>query len=208
MIIKGLAQLKPNSRLFLAEGDSEKFYYQQVLERHGVSDSSIFCFEGISSLGTFLKGVADGIGFENLKCLGLMIDANSDPISRAASVGGLFRRHGVSLDNGKIFRNEICATNPCPIGIFISPGSRRIGSIEFMIFEEVREHPLHACIQEYAACATGVHGAIHEKALIQMFISSLSERLCGVGRAFQAKIFHSEHHAYEELDKLIAALCA
>ena len=70
------------AKIFLAEGLAEAFFldtlfYQKNFDKN---EYCVFCFEGISKLAPSFKFLCSETEFDHVKSIGIMIDANDDPI--------------------------------------------------------------------------------------------------------------------------------
>ena len=210
MVIKKLGRLPPGTKLFLAEGQSEVGLIEAILKGAGAQDEcSVFCFGGLGQLGTVLKGIAGLPGFDQLGCLGLILDAETDFNARVTSVISHFSGHGVTLTPEDILECKTTMVGSCRIGVFISPGDGLHGRIEDNVMQEIETSDLFTCIQSMSECVEAVmFRKLDKKAVVQIYISALKGDLCGIGRAFDAGILKVEHHAYDGPRGMVAALVA
>ena len=187
-------------KIFLGEGLAEALFLDTLFSRKNFDNNEycVFCIKGISFLKTSLKIICSEPEFENVKSLGIMIDANGKPKERTDSVLRQLHAHDLSDENFDLKENTVFEYNGRSIGIFISPGLGKKGRIETMVVEEIVTKNEYNCISEYIKCLKERHHiSLDEKAIVQIYISSKKSDLCGTGRGFEAGILDVEHKAYE-----------
>jgi len=196
--VKALGRLAPESKLFLAEGASEEGFIRKILEKHSDQQSVVFCFAGLGDLSTVLKSISGVPGINNLKSLGLMLDAEVDFNARVSSVIGHFANHNITLPPGDVHNSRVSLHGSCRIGVYISPGAGSSGRIEDTALIEIQETKLWSCVDAYAKCIESALGKeFDKKSIVQTYISTIKGDLCGLGRAFQANILNVAHTAYD-----------
>lgn len=209
-IEENLREIPKGARLFLAEGPSEVHFLAQCLRVLGCEqDAVIHCIKGLGRLGTVLKALAQTPGFDALRCLGVMVDAETDHAARANSLMDHFQKVGLALDRAAIAQSAVCCTHPCPVGVFISPGAGRAGRIETLARAEITGHLAWPCIAPIEDCIEhAVNRRPGDKQVVQMFIAALKDGLSNVGDAFREGVLNAGHPAYEQPRALFAQLLA
>jgi hypothetical protein len=188
------------AKIFLAEGLAEALFLNTLFTRKNFDENEycVFCIKGISNLGTSLKYLCSETEFDQVKSLGIMIDADDNPKGRMDSVLNHLNNHDLSDENFDLKENTVFEYNERQIGIFISPGEGKKGRIETIIVEELSTKKEYECISEYINCLSErCHNTLDEKAIVQIYISSKKSDLCGTGRGFEAMILDIDHKTYE-----------
>jgi hypothetical protein len=209
MICKHLGEVRANSKLFLVEGVSEEGFVQKVLDDLNDKDSLVFCFAGLGRLNTVLTSIAGAPGFNQLKLLGVMLDAETDYTARVSSLLSLFKKHQIDLNEADLRNGMPNYAGPCPIGIYISPGNGSAGRIEDLVMNEINGSAISSCINQYAYCVSAaVSKALDSKSIVQTYISAWAgnRNLSGVGRAFEANVLKVRHPAYDGPRTLVEQL--
>lgn len=207
---ENLRRIPKGVRLFLAEGLSEVHFLDQCLGALGCEqDAVIHCIKGLGNLGTVLKLLEQTPGFADLRCLGVMVDAETDHEARLTSLTGHFQNVGLVLDRAAVAQSAVCCMKPCPVGVFISPGAGRTGRIETLVRTEITGHPAWTCIAPIEDCIEhAVKRRPGDKQVVQMFIAALKDGLSNVGDAFREGVLNAGHPAYEQPRALFAQLLA
>lgn len=205
--LKLVGDYKP-SRLFLAEGETEAYLLDGLLENQNAapSDCHVHCLRGISGLHNKLRVIANQDNFDNVRCLCFMVDADDDAVGRTQSVKDGCRR--IDFMNVQALSPAgTCSQGNKRFGLFVSPGDGNNGRIEDMILQEIAEKPEYACITGYIDCMATDHGnELDSKSVVQTYISAVNGSLCGAGRAFQAGILDPLDTAYESVRLMIENL--
>lgn len=207
MIIKNSNSIQSGSKLFLAEGNAEAHFIDQVLSVLNQHDAQVYKIEGLNRLGTVLKGVDSSPGIENLSCLGLMLDAESCYSARVDSIVSHFCNRNLPVTARQIHTGSIFMIGACRVGAFISPGNRRNGQIEDLVLEEIKKNKVWSCIQKYSECLSNkTTSHLDKKGLVQVYISTIAGGTCGVGHAFRQKILDVGCEVYEPARRIIQDL--
>jgi hypothetical protein len=188
------------TKIFLAEGTAEALFLNTLftLRQFNENEYCIFCIKGLNNLKTSLKILNSREEFEQVKSLGIMVDADSNPQGRMASVLQQLCDFDLSDKNFDLKTDTTYQYKGRRIGVFISPGAGKKGRIENMIAEEIIAKDEYTCISNYMKCLDEkCNRKLDEKALVQIFISSNKSDLCGTGRGFEVGILDVEHKAYE-----------
>lgn len=83
---ENLRRIPNGARLFLAEGQSEVAFIAQCLRALGSGhDAVIHCIRGLNNLGTVFRSLSQIPGFSALRCLGVMVDAETDHAARVTA---------------------------------------------------------------------------------------------------------------------------
>lgn len=199
------SQLKQNSLVLLAEGNSETGFLYKLATHHHLVDAVVGNVQGERRLGTALRSLAPYRS--RLRALGLMFDANSDSIARLTSISDVLNNAGFSYNPNQvgldgIFRGQL------DIGVFLSPGGQRSGRIENLVLDEIRTKSLWHCLEQLTACTQKVPGLVgyDEKSMVQIAISTLEGGVCGVGTAFKRGLLDVSHPAYQVVSAMITGL--
>ena len=204
-----LLEIRTARKIFLAEGLSEALFLERLFEERSLNPHEliVFCFKGVNNFGPILKLLNDEENFSQITSLGIMLDADSKPKYRLNSVLRECRKIEFISDKAIMTEPGIFREEGRNLGIFVSPGEEKNGSIETLIMSEIEERPEFACLEELVNCLRNLGcPKLSEKALCQMFISLKRDRVCGAGRGFQAGIFDITHSAYEQAARIFMSV--
>jgi hypothetical protein len=202
---------KKPTHLFLAEGNSEVGLLESLLSIEGADPStcSIYCFGGLSRLGTQAKQVfnvlsIDG-GLSRVVSIGLLADAEQDRQSRIISVISAAIAFGFTGANTTLRHENDLSEGGRFFSFFLSPAVSENGRIEDLVLREIRTEPLFDCIRSQMSCIESLTGsAIDSKALVQIFISlKHNSSICGIKSAFAARVLDAEADAYDPVRRFV-----
>jgi len=206
---KLVGNFKPQ-RLFVGEGDSECLLLEKVLssKQANPNDNCIFCLEGLGSVTQKVAVYSREPNFGSVRCLMFMVDAETDRDARQHSIRDACRAISFIPKAADFDASGIYRQGQRLAALYISPG-KGPGAIEDLIRQEISGTSEYDCLQELEACLRARHQkVVSSKAFAQIYISLKRDRLCGVGRAFEANILDHNHAAYGGVVQLVSAVLA
>jgi len=201
--------LVDGSRVFIAEGSSERGLIKVLIESLRIEDANIFNVEGERNLKAALLSIGGkakaGI---KLACLGLVFDANNDYAAKLSSISANLKSAGFDFDATALNGRGIYSGGDLPIGVFLSPGGRQPGRIETMILKEIGSLSIVTCINCIVSCVRNHTGILmDEKARTSSYLCTRNSPV-GVGTAFEKKLFDIDNAAYSEIKSMMSELAA
>lgn len=204
-----LAGFQSAPKVFLAEGDAEAFFLEAVFRHHDYPrhEYAVFCYGGNKFLDIALKTLQGDKLFPDVTALGIMTDADNNPDGRKNSVLNHCRNINYIGPRTRLGTSGIASFGGRKLGLFVSPGGGKKGRIEDLVKKEIANNPEHPCIEAFSDCLNGVTGdSLSEKAVAQVFITSRNDTLCGVGRAFEARILDINDPAYAKAAQIFTSI--
>ena len=194
-----LADFRVAPRIFLAEGASEAYFLNKLLEKLGRSADEyvVFCYGGNNGLPAALKSLSSNEIFSEVTKIGVMTDADDNSEIVRESVLNEFRKIGY-IDSKTEMNEGLARHDGRTLGVFVTPEGNSVGRIETMIMNEISGKNEILCINQLRQCLEEKAGnSLTDKAICQIFISIKKDNLCGVGRAFDMGIFDINDPAYD-----------
>jgi hypothetical protein len=135
----------------LVEGNDAKCFMYPFLEYCKIDYIQIHDFGGISDLTSFLQAFILMPGFDKVKSIGIIRDAELNATSAFQSVCSSLSsvklpvpaKPGKKISNGKITVNT-----------FILPNNQDPGMLESLVNSAIQNEPVFDCIQKYLTCIT------------------------------------------------------
>jgi hypothetical protein len=195
-------------KLLLVEGMDESYFFAAILELLDKrKEVQIYAYNGKDKLDDELFAIALMPGFSLLETVAVVRDADEDP---GASFNSTIR----SLHRAQLYSparpEQYAGANP-RVGVFITPGNSRKGSLETLCIEELADYSIHECIHKFLDCvaATRPDQPIRNKAkaIVQSFIATAPDshvRL--LGEAARSGCFNLEHKSYQGITNFLKGL--
>jgi hypothetical protein len=148
------------SVIFLAEGDTEKYFLDSYLSHTAVdlNRASIACLQGITNLRAKLSILAKEENFTHVRSVGFLVDADTDASARCTSVHQACVASGFanSLTPSKQTTSTCAwedANNGLRVYVLTLPGkSSNSGTIEDLIVREIETNSADTCLKEADLC--------------------------------------------------------
>lgn len=157
----------------------------------------VLCFRGLGKLRPFLHWLKQEPNFPGVTALGVMLDADNDYAGRVASVTAQLQYANILAVGVASPVANIVMSNGRRIAVFVSPGVDQLGAIESIVINEIRQKQEWNCIDRLSNCVAEQSGDTPDpKSIAQIYVSLMSPRLCGVGRAFEAGVLDVFDPAY------------
>jgi len=196
--------------LLIVEGkDDVNFFeaylgYLSSLENcQGVNDKfDIYSIGGKNNLPSILKTISKTPGFNNIKALAIILDADSNPKARFQSITNALKKANLPSPR-KIM--EASGKKP-KVMIFLLPDSNRAGSLEDLCLESIKNDPALSCIDKYFECLSDKKIKISancSKAKCLAFLASRPDLPNNVGIAAKQKIWPFASPAFQNIKNFL-----
>jgi hypothetical protein len=209
---KGDGAQRPIKKLFLAEGYAELGFLNRELSLRKVSNSDVgvYCFKGLVKLSTHRETLINILDTERgdlreIECFGLLADSEVDCVGRRDASISLFKDLEFTKCAQDIVSTGKYNKNMRRVALSLSPSNSINGRIEDLIIEEISKHSHYdKCFSSFHECINDFSGKpLDQKAIVQIYISSVKSDLCGVGRAFESGILDVRDSAYANHQSMI-----
>lgn len=169
----------------VVEGDEDRFFFEAFINYLGLGQIQIVPIGGKTELQRNLSTLVKTSGHENMVSLGVVRDADLNPISAFQSVCGALHGTGLSVPD-----RPLAATGNNPrVAVMILPAENLAGMLEDLCLRSVAENPTMFCVEQYFQCLQerGVPKPRNmSKAKVQAFLASKEEAGKRLGEAAHA----------------------
>ena len=199
----------------LVEGNDDKNFFESLLDRlelhHRIDVRS---YEGRDRLKAFLHAFVNQRGFEGVRAIGIVRDAD---LSRDAAfksivdiLANLKRREGVDLSIPNV--HQQFAEGVRSVGIMILADEEGRGMLESVILKTLENDPKWPCVERFIECLTSLatDEIRHpEKSYIHAYLAGTASPHFSVGHAAKRGVFNLDHAAFKEMCDFLRhlALC-
>lgn len=136
--------------LVLGEGKDEVNLVRAVLRKVGYPESDFQAIDagGQTKLKLWLQALTKTPGFDQVRAIGIIRDADDNPGGALQSVGGALRSAGLAAPRLELEPEG----NPISVVVLVSPGGNRKGATETLFLDAVSEDPALRCVDGYLEC--------------------------------------------------------
>lgn len=189
-------------KLLVVEGKDEVFFFGALLSYLVLQDIQAVDMEGKTNLRSRLDAIVKSPGFPNVSCLGVVRDADSDPIAAFQSVRDALDAVGLPVPNEPL---TFIGQNP-QVAVVILPEKDKTGMLEDLCLKSVEQDPAIPCVEQYFQCRPqqGVSLPHHmAKARVRVFLASRPEPDKRLGEAAQAGYWPLDSEAFTQLKRFL-----
>ena len=203
--------------LLLVEGKDELNFFETLCKHLAFSPQpEIRHFGGVDQFRGFLEVLLDASGFQDVKSIGIIRDAEENAAAALQSVQS-------SLNNAAASKNNVDLAVPTgperlvsdgqrAVGVLILPGQGRPGMLETLLCDTLPGKPENACVDAFFKCVKesrqGWTAKRPDKARAQVFITTQPEPHVSVGVAAQKKYWDLNHEALEPVRAFLRSVVA
>lgn len=192
--------------LLVGEGKDEERFFQALLARLGRTDVQIESFGGKPNLESYLGGLRIRTGFSNLRCLGVVLDADEDPQAALQKIQGALKAVGLPAPG---IASGISAGLLRTEALILPSGTDR-GMLEDLCLAALSEDPVLGCINAYFDCVEKTRPPLPRqlsKARLKTWLASREPPdLNSLGIAAEKGWFDWNHAAFNPLRQFVQAL--
>ena len=190
------------------EGNDEVFLIQALLDHTSISDIQIQNMERIGNLRRFLRIFRTRPGFDSVRSLAVVADADLDRSSRERRIQGALRDAGFPAPTGPL---AMASDAQLSVAYLVVPHGSQGTMIEDVCLESVSADPAMECVDRYFDCVSqaGVPGPRphwSSKARAHAFLASRERPDLRLGEAAQSGVWNFESDAFSPLKNLLGML--
>jgi hypothetical protein len=147
-------------KILLAEGADAYYFFIWACQAFDASDIQVMDFGGIDNLGPYLKTLKEISGYEDVKTIAIVRDAESNPDGAVKSIKNALKNNGFSVP-GEPFVFTECSPR---VAFMILPGfesdsrDRAVlskGTLEDLCLWMTENDPIRECVTLYIDCLKG-----------------------------------------------------
>ena len=203
-------------KLLLVEGKDEINFFRSLLDHMQIREIQVEEIGGKDKFKIEFPTLLLIPGFENLKSISIVRDADTNAKSAFDSVVNVLKKNNQAApDNIGTFRKK----DGRKYGIFILPGGKSRGMLETLCLELMADHPALQCVDDFFECLTLTFknpqkhaGKIikkprnSDKSKMKAFLASLEKDVPSLGVAACKGYINFECPNLNDLKKFIAEI--
>ena len=189
----------------LVEGNDQRNFFEAFIDHLSLANIQIHNFGGVGQLRDFLEGLVDATGFQAVKSVGIVRDAETSAQAAFQSVQSSLRNAGLPVPN----RPEERTDGSPAVTVLILPDNNRPGMLETLLNETFTNTPEEACINAFFECiedSSGVPIQRPHKARAQAYLATKPEPHLSVGVAAKRDYWDLDHPIFDQLRQFLTAL--
>lgn len=170
-----------NPNLLLVEGEDEGRFWTAVLTRRGRPDVQVVAVGGRDKLRLRMPAVVRTPGFDRVRWLGLMQDADDDPRAAFQRIADVLQGESLPLPGAPWVVTD---SEPAVVAI-VMPDGQSTGDLERLVWQSVANEAAARCVDDYMRCliAEGRAPQREWKARVHAFLASLEQPDMQLGNA-------------------------
>lgn len=189
----------------LVEGNDQRNFFEAFVKHLSLANIQIQNFGGVDQLRDFLEGLVDATGFQAVKSVGVVRDAETSAQAAFQSVQSSLRNAGLPVPN----RPEDRTGGSPAVTVLILPGNNRPGMLETLLNETFVNTPVDDCINAFFGCVEDVSGVSIQrphKARAQAYLATKPDPHLSVGVAAKRDYWDLNHPVFDQLRQFLTAL--
>jgi len=193
------------SKQLLVEGRDAQEFFAALLNHLALREIQVQNFGGVNQLRGFLKAFRSGPGFARVASLGIVRDAETDPVAAFQSVCSALRSASLPVPTQAM---QPVGQNP-RVNVLILPDATTPGMLETICLRTVAHDPVIECVTRYFQCVeqqTGRRPGNIDKARVQAFLASRHRPGLLLGQAAHAGYWDLSSPALEHVRQFVQQL--
>lgn len=189
----------------LVEGNDQRNFFEAFISHLAIANIQVQNFGGVDQLRDFLEGLVDVTGFQAVKSVGIVRDAETSAQAAFQSVQSSLSNAGLPVPNQP---EERAGSSPA-VTVLILPGNNRPGMLETLLNETFANTPVDDCINAFFGCvedASGVPTQRPHKARARIYLTTKPEPHLSVGVAAKRGYWNLDHPVFDQLREFLRAL--
>ncbi|MDE0021559.1 MAG: hypothetical protein OXT69_09290 [Candidatus Poribacteria bacterium] len=175
-----------------------------ISDRQEIEDVNIYELGGKPSLKRFLPVLVKSEGFEQVKRIGILLDADDSEERAFQSVQSALKNAGLPVPHEPNAPAE--ADGRPSVTALILPGGGRAGELETLLCESFKDDPVNQCVDEFFECVERLNGAVEqpEKARVRTYIAAQTDPNVAAGGAAERGYWNFEHNAFQPIRRFMS----
>lgn len=194
------------TRLLIVEGKDDEAFFDALVNRLGLQEIQVTGIGGKTKLRARLKALTNDPHFRNVQSLGVIRDADLDPMAAFESVKDALKAAGLPTPRKPM---SIAKGSP-QTSVMILPSFERQGALEDMCLEAVAGEPVMICTEEFFSCLQEKKGSHPRrdmtKAKVRVFLSAQKDPTLPLGLAAGKGYWPLDHHVFGEVRRFLESL--
>ena len=190
------------------EGNDELRIFRALLRHLDLSNIQMQNLGGIDSLRTSLRIFKNRPGFDAVRSLAVVVDADTNRDARRDQMRGALLDAGLPAPAQPL---QLMSDGPLSVAYLIVPHDNPGTMIEDVCLESVRTDPAMKCVEGYFECisqagVTGPSAHWNSKARAHAFLASREGPGLRLGEAADSGVWPLDHGAFDQLRSLLTML--
>ena len=189
----------------LVEGNDQRNFFEAFIDHLSLANIQIHNFGGVGQLRDFLEGLVDATGFQAVKSVGIVRDAEISAQAAFQSVQSSLNNAGLPVPN----RPEERAGSSPAVTVLILPDNSRPGMLETLLNETFADTPEETCINAFFDCVEAIPTVSitnPDKARAYAYLTTKPEPHHSVGVAAKQSYWNLNHHVFDRVRQFLKAL--
>ena len=189
----------------LVEGNDPRNFFEAFTRHLLFRDVQIHDFGGVNDLQNFLSAFIKMPGFDSVRSLGIVRDAETSAGAAFQSVQSSLAKAGLPVPNRA---GEPRNANPA-VTVLILPGGERSGMLETLLCETFENDGINQCIDDFFGCAESLPGVSidrPDKARACAYLATRPDPHLSVGVAAKRGYWNLGHEAFTSIRDFLTTL--
>ena len=192
-------------RVLVVEGKEEELFFGALIKHLGLQGIQVMPIGGKKRLRRNLKALVLSPGFAEVTSLGVVRDANADPVAAFQSV-----RDALQAANLPAPERPLVPVGESPqVVVMILPEEDVAGMLEDLCLKSIVEDPAISCVEQYFECLRRERLSLPDnvsKAKVQVFLASRRRAGLRLGEAAQAGYWPWDVEAFQQVRAFLQRL--
>nr|VFK37292.1 MAG: hypothetical protein BECKSD772F_GA0070984_101339 [Candidatus Kentron sp. SD]VFK42367.1 MAG: hypothetical protein BECKSD772E_GA0070983_101635 [Candidatus Kentron sp. SD]VFK79441.1 MAG: hypothetical protein BECKSD772D_GA0070982_10507 [Candidatus Kentron sp. SD] len=206
---------KNESPWFLAvEGKDERNFFEAMLRQLDIQGVQLVDIGGKDQFKTKFSTLYNLDGFQEVRSLGLIRDAEDKAADAAfSSICSILKKYHLPMPDAPntVIGGKNQQGKDIRIGIFIMPNNADQGMLEDLCLKSVREERVFSCVEQYMDCCLSAlpedeRPRNHAKAKVQTYLAARKEIVNSLGVGAQAGHWEFDHGCFNDIKRFLRTL--
>ena len=200
-MIKALPIEISESTIILVEGKDDEQFLEGLLRKIEIKNYQIIQLSGKNNLSKSLPTIVKASGFDKVKNIAIVLDADDSPYNTFKSVLSALKKANLPLP-GK--PGEITGGEQINVGVFLFPDCKNPGILEDLIIKSFEKDILN-CIKEYINCVKKLdfNPKKEAKSIVYSYIAIQHEPSRDFEVSVKRKHINLEASAFDEIKEFL-----
>lgn len=192
-------------KLLVVEGKEDVAFFRSFLNHLEIGDVFVAAAGSKSELNTYLHGLVTWTGFNEVRSLGIVFDANGCANATLRSVKGSLKRSGLPVPASYVERQQSASIGT---SVFILPDNGNPGMLETLLWRTL-DRDLTKCITDFLTCAEGATGHTpknRHKARVGAYLATGRKPPHSLGVSARQGVWDYDHEVLADLRRFLRRL--
>lgn len=196
-----------SGNLLLVEGKDEDYVFQEYLSHLNLGDIQIEMVGGKNNFAAKFPALVKSTGFNKVKTIGFIRDADDSPTGAFQSISDLLTREGYNPPSHK---GSVSTSGEVNIGVYILPNNLDQGCLEDLLLETIKNKSEYECIEQWHNCIKDKENKPNQnqvsKAKTQVFLASQKKIAPSIGIGAKKGYWDFSSSQFDSLEHFLLEL--